>query len=132
MGFLEFEDSMESAGSWAGIALILAIIGGILTYFLFIKNKNKFSEKLEIVRDLLDFKIMIIEPILKILYLIITIYIVLISFNLISVHFLAFILFLLIGVVVTRLIYEACLVMIMIWKNTKEINEKLKSEKKTK
>lgn len=132
MDFFELEDSMESAGSWAGIALILAIIGGILTYFLFIKNKNKFSEKLEIVRDLLDFKIMIIEPILKILYLIITIYIVLISFNFISVHFLAFILFLLIGIVVTRLAYEACLVMIMIWKNTKEINEKLKPEKKTK
>lgn len=110
------------AAMWMVVALILAIIGGILVYFLFIRNKNlKLSAGLKKLRDLLDFKIMVIEPILKILYLIMTIFVILASFGFITINFLSFILGLLLGPVIVRLIYEASLMLVMIWKNTRII-----------
>ena len=69
---------------------------------------------------------MLIEPILKVSYIILAIFITLYSFNMISVSFISFLLTLVLGNIVLRLIYEWCLVLIMIWKNTTEINDKTK------
>ena len=67
---------------------------------------------------------MIIEPILKILYLIFTLYIILYSFTFIGTSFLLFLVVLILGPIIIRLIYEGSLIIIMIWKNTKEIAQK--------
>lgn len=110
---------------WIIVAAILAIVGGILVYFLFIKKDNKgLSKKLVTLKELLDFRIMIIEPILKVLYLIGTIYVILVSFAFIEISFWKFIATLILGPIVIRLVYEGFLIMIMIWKNTKEIAQK--------
>lgn len=116
-----------AAGSviWGIIAAVLAVVGGILVYFLFIKKDNKgLSKKLVTLKELLDFKIMIIEPILKVLYLIGTIYVILFSFSFIGQSFLLFLIVLILGPIIIRLVYEGFLIMIMIWKNTKEIATK--------
>ncbi len=122
----------QAMAVWTIVALILAIVGGILVYFLFIKGNQKLSKGLKTLKDLLDFKIMLIEPILKILYLIVTIFIILFSFNFIAVNFLVFLLFLILGPVVVRLIYEGSLILIMIWKNTKIISENTEKPKEKK
>lgn len=119
-------------GMWVVVSFILAIIGGILVYFLFIKSDNKLSDNMQKLKDLLDFKIMLIEPILKIVYLMLTIFIILVSFSLITVNFLAFILVLVLGPIGIRIAYELALIMVMLWKNTKEINDKLKQPKEAK
>ena len=117
--------ALAGSAIWGIIASVLAVIGGILVYFLFIKKYNKgLSKKLVTLKELLDFKIMIIEPILKVLYLIGTIYVILVSFSFISVSFLLFLVILILGPIVIRLVYEGFLIMIMIWKNTKEIAQK--------
>ena len=67
---------------------------------------------------------MIIEPILKVLYLIGTIYVILFSFSFIGQSFLLFLIVLILGPITIRLVYEGFLIMIMIWKNTKEIAQK--------
>ena len=116
-----------AAGSviWGIIAAVLAVVGGILVYFLFIKKDNTgLSKKLVALKELLDFRIMIIEPILKVLYLIGTIYIILFSFSFIGQSFLLFLVVLILGPIIIRLVYEGFLIMIMIWKNTKEIAQK--------
>ena len=116
-----------AAGSviWGIIAAVLAVVGGILVYFLFIKKDNKgLNKKLVTLKELLDFRIMIIEPILKVLYLIGTIYVILVSFAFIEISFWKFIATLIFGPIIIRLIYEGFLIMIMIWKNTKEIAQK--------
>lgn len=129
-GFEHAVESVAYAAMWTVIALILAIIGGVLVYFLFIRGKDlKLSSGLQKLRDLLDFKIMLIEPILKILYLVITIFIILISFNFITTNFLAFLLTLILGPVIVRIIYEASLMLVMIWKNTKLIADNTMKEK---
>ena len=117
--------ALAGSAIWGIIASVLAVIGGILVYFLFIKKDNKgLSKKLVTLKELLDFRIMIIEPILKVLYLIGTIYVILVSFSFISVSFLLFLVILILGPIVIRLVYEGFLIMIMIWKkrnSTKKI-----------
>ncbi|MBR3134943.1 hypothetical protein IKG54_00015, partial [Candidatus Saccharibacteria bacterium] len=103
---------------WAGIATILAIVGGILLYFLFVKSKNepkgKFAKWL---KDFLSFKIMWIEPILKCVYYIATIATILISFGFLGyggTGVLMFFCTLIFGPIAVRLMYEAAMMFIMI------------------
>ena len=69
---------------------------------------------------------MLIETILKITYIFIALLITLGSFALIGTSFIAFILTLIFGNILARVIYEASLIVIMIWKNTTEIKKNLK------
>lgn len=120
---------MAATGIWTIIALILAIIGGILVYFLFVKAKNNPKNKfLMWLKNFLAFKTMWIEPILKVVYYIETIFVVLISFAFISQSFLMFLLILVLGPIVTRLIYEMFMMFIMIWRNTQDIADNTKKK----
>lgn len=114
-------------GIWGIISIVLAIVGGILVYFLFVKSdkepKNKFLASL---KDFLAFKKMWIEALLKILYYIGTIFVMLISFSIISTSFLAFLLVFIGGPIVMRLVYEGLMIMIMIWRNTTDIAKNTK------
>ncbi|MBP5512702.1 hypothetical protein J6X73_00855 [Candidatus Saccharibacteria bacterium] len=117
------------AGIWTIIALILAIIGGVLVHFLFVKAKQEPKGKFLVwLKDFLAFKTMWIEPIMKVLYYIGTIFVVLASFSLISVSFLSFILTLVLGPIVIRLIYEGAMMFIMIWHNTQTIADSTKKK----
>lgn len=113
---------------WAVLAVVLAIVGGILVYFLFLNSKKdmKLTGFLKWLKDFLNFKTMILEVILKILYLISTIYVILLSFSFISVNFLTFLFVLIFGPILVRIIYESSLMFIMVWKNTSEINKNTK------
>lgn len=118
---------------WAGIATILAIVGGILLYFLFVKSKNepkgKFAKWL---KDFLSFKIMWIEPILKCVYYIATIATILISFGFLGyggTGVLMFFCTLIFGPIAVRLMYEAAMMFIMIWRNTRDIADNTSKKK---
>ncbi len=120
---------MASSGSgvWTIIAFVLAIIGAILAYFLFVKPEKNYPQKfVNWLRSFLNFNEMLIEPILKVTYIFFALFITLTSFNYISVSFLTFILMLTLGNLAVRVIYEASMMMVGIWKNTKEINKKMK------
>ncbi len=116
-----------ASGIWTIVSVILAVIGGIVLYFTFLskKNEGKFTGFLGWLYDFLTFKKMMIENVLKILYIIVALFVTLSSFGLISISFLAFLLTLVIGNVLTRVIYELLLVKLVICKNTTEINKKL-------
>ena len=118
----------ESSLTWMVIALLLAVIGGILIYFLFLKkeNENKYTGFVKYLYKFLSFKKMWLETILKVSYLILAIYITLTSFELIGTSFMAFVLTLVFGNIILRVIYELSLVLLTICRNTTEINKKLK------
>ena len=113
---------------WTVIAFIIAIAAGIMIYFMFVKDNKPVSEKLQKLKDLLDFKTMLIEPILKIVYIIATVFIILFSFGLISLNFVSFLMVLTLGPIAIRIVYELMMINIMIWKNTKEINDNIKAK----
>lgn len=131
----EYYDMMDSgfgisnsSTTWMIVAFILAIVGGILTYFLFLKkdNENKFTGFVNYLYEFLSFKKMWLETILKVSYLILTIYITLMSFELIGKSFIAFLLTLVFGNIILRVVYELSLILLTICRNTTEINKKLK------
>ena len=124
-GSSSMASGLEGAAIWMIIAAILAIIGGILLYFLFVRNntepKGKFAKWL---KDFLSFKIMWIEPILKVVYYIATIFVILFSFSFLAlggVGVLSFFMCLIFGPIVVRLTYEMTMMFIMIWRNTRDI-----------
>ena len=123
---------VAAVGVWTIIAAILALVGGILAYFLFVKSKTEPKGKfLKWLKDFLAFKTMWIEPIMKVCYYIATIFVVLISFAMISTSFLLFLGVLILGPIIIRLLYEMTMMYIMIWHNTQEIAKNTeKPEKK--
>lgn len=127
---LSSSNSAASASVWIIVSIILAIIGGILIYFLFLskKNEGKFNGFVGWLYDFLSFKKMFMEALLKITYLIVALYITLSSFALIGTSFIAFLAMLIIGNVVARLVYEFSLLLLVICRNTTEINKKLSNK----
>ena len=125
-------NDLAGAGIWMIIAAILAIVGGILVYFLFVKSKTepkgKFAKWL---KNFLAFKVMWIEPILKVVYYIATIFIILFSFTYLTLGgtgILFFFLSLVFGPVLIRIVYEMTMMFIMIWHNTQEIADNTKKK----
>ncbi len=114
------------AGVWVFISAILALVGGILVYVLFLnkKNEKKFTGFVKWLYDFLSFKTLTIEMLLKVFYLIGAIFITLGSFAFIGTSALAFFGMLILGNLVLRVIYEGSLLVILIYKNVKELNEK--------
>ena len=127
-----YTSAATGASIWGIIALVLAIVGGILVYFLFVnaktEPKGKFAKWL---KDFLSFKIMWIEPILKVVYYVATIFTVLYSFTFLALGgygFLMFLLCLVLGPIIIRIVYEATMMFIMIWRNTRDIAENTKKK----
>ena len=130
---LSTSDAVNSS-VWLIVSIILAVIGGILIYFLFLskKNEGKFKGFVGWLYDFLSFKKMFMEALLKITYLIVALYITLSSFALIGSNFIGFLAMLIIGNVVARLVYEFSLLLLVICRNTTEMNKKLSSNKEEK
>ena len=127
-----YGSTAQGIGIWSIIALILSIVGGILIYFLFVKQKAEPKGKfLKWLKDFLTFKIMWIEPILKVVYYILTIFVILYSFTFLALGgygILPFFLCLILGPVVVRLGYEMTMMFIMIWRNTRDIADNTKKK----
>lgn len=120
-------DTTSNIAMWSIIAFIIAVAAGILVYFLFLRSKEPVSNGFQKVKDFLNFKTLLIEPLLKILYLVLTIFIILYSFTFIALGmFGTFLIVLIVGPIVLRLCYESFIIVIMIWKNTKEISDNTK------
>ncbi|MBP3766379.1 MAG: hypothetical protein J6G98_04285 [Bacilli bacterium] len=116
----------EELGVWVIISFIAAIVGGIIFYFTFLskENENAYTGFTKTLYDFLNFNTLTIEGLLKICYLITAIFITLLSFGFITTSFLAFILFITLGNLMMRVLYEFSLLVILIYKNVKEINNK--------
>ena len=121
---------------WFIISAILAVIGGILVYFLFVKSKTepkgKFAKWL---KDFLSFKIMWLEAILKVVYYAATIFVILFSFTFLGaigvmggIALVMFLACLILGPVLVRVGYEMTMMFIMIWHNTRDIADNTKKK----
>ena len=112
---------------WLIISLVAALAGCFVVYFVFVQKKENPKQPFWAwLKEFLRFDKMLIEPILKITYYFVAIFITLSSFALIDLSFWMFLLELIFGNLFARIIAEAVLIKIMIWKNTTEIKKHLK------
>lgn len=118
----------STVGGWYIASIILAVIGALLVVFLFItkQNKDKFKGFTKWLYDFLNFDFLTLELIVKALYAGATIFVILNSINYIAIDFLEFLKYLLMGIVLTRLVFELLIMLIKIWRNTTDINNKMK------
>lgn len=125
-------NSAQTAASWAQPVFWISLIGAILVFFLFLtkKNEGKFKGFVAWLYDFLAFKKMVVESILKIAYIFVALYITIMSFSVIGANFGMFLLILVGGNILVRVIYEIALVLLIVCKNTTEINKKLSKEEK--
>lgn len=112
---------------WIIISCILAIFGGIALYVLYLNPDNEKNVKENILKlhQFFNFKITIIQPILKILYLITAIAITLSSFAYIGTNFFKFLFILVFGNVALRITFEVLLLLITLTNNVSDINKKI-------
>ena len=115
----------EATLIWMIIAAVLAVVGGLVLYFTFLRRKNdeKFKGFLGWLYDFLTFKKMFIENLLKVTYLILALFVTLFSFG--TGSFLSFIVTLLLGNLAVRVTYEFSLILLVICRNTTDISKKL-------
>ena len=117
----------QAEAIWIVVSAVLALVGGILIYFLFVKGKTEPKGKfMKWLKDFLSFKTMWIEPLMKIAYYFATIFVILGSFGYISTSFLSFLGMLIGGPIVVRLTYELVMMFIMVWRNTQTIADNTK------
>ena len=114
---------------WIIISLFLAVIGGIILYNTYFskEKENKYNGYKKILYDYINFNITIIEPLFKVLYLILSIAITLISLTFITTNFFKFIGIIVFGNIILRLIFEFILLMLKLFKDVSEINKKTKT-----
>jgi hypothetical protein len=121
-------NTVSKTTSFGLISLILAIAAALVIYFVFMDKKasKKYTGFLKGLYEYLHFNLFFIEPILKISYIAVAIYITLISFNLISTSFYLFLAVLIGGNVIARIFFELIMVTYKICINVIEINKKMK------
>lgn len=120
--------SMNGTYIWLIISAVIAVIGGCALYFIF--TNKEFSGKFKGISkkavEYLTFEKGILLPILKVSYLIITIYVTLSSFALIGQNFVSFLVMLVAGNVAVRVGYEMALLIVGLAADVKEIKKGLK------
>ena len=124
---------------WIIISVLLAVIGGIFLYVNYFREDKEYKGFKKLLYDFINFKFTIIEPIFRILYLIIAIALTLSSLSLITTNFFEFITVIVFGNIIVRIIFKLLLLTQKLFKDVSEINEKtpkkeikLKQEKKQK
>ncbi len=117
--------------TYAIIIFILSIVFALLVYFLFLKpaNEDKLEGFLKKLYDFLSFRVMTLEAFLRICYLFFAIFITLLSFGVIGQSFFGFLFILIVGNLIIRVVFEWSLLLLMLYKNTKDIREYMRPKK---
>jgi hypothetical protein len=125
------------ASAGAGVALVIftaiGLIGGIALFFTFMskKNEGRFTGFLGWLYGFLNFKSLLAESLLRALYAIAACTTTLVSLVVLfsgvnfGIAFLGFLVILVFGNAIVRILYEFMLIKLIVAKNTSEINAKL-------
>ena len=111
---------------WTIIALVLAVVGGIVLYFTVFskKNENKYNGVMRVLYDLVQFKYFVIDDIYRILYIVSVLAVTLLSFNYIGKW--QFLVILIGGNLVLRVTFECFMLFINLCHNVRDMANKKK------
>ena len=109
------------------ILFLIALVGGVCAYLMFVKSDEEPKDpRLVKLKEFLSFKKMIIEGLLKITYIVFALFITLYSFQImVGTSFITGLMLLILLNIMLRIGYEASLIVLLIWRNTSDINKKL-------
>lgn len=115
------------------IFLVAALAGGVVLYFLVFgkKKDGKYQGFMKWLYDFVHFRVLTVEAIVKILYLISAIAVTLSSFLYFAGGLIGLLLCplqIVLGNILVRVAYEFAIMMILLVRNTNEINAKLKNQ----
>ena len=144
MSLLEGASMSSSAGVFGILVTLVAIVATILICIMVLpENKRESLPKFfQILQDIFNFKSLLIEKILKVLYTFSTLFCVFVGFFMLfsfnSSDIFGYtqtswaggsgLLLMILGPIVVRLAYEVLMMFILLVKNTIEINNKLKNK----
>ena len=122
------DKTLTASFVWIMMSIFVALIGGIALYFLFTDKefRKKIKGNTKKIVEFLSFEKNILVPILKISYLVITLFIILYSILLIRFTFFAFLVTLIFGNLAVRIVYELLMLFVGLTKNVREIKKGLK------
>lgn len=104
------------------ISGILALLVAIVIFAFVVKTNRTFKNKfLGWYKEFLNFRSILIENILKFLYLFLSFFITFVSFTLIKESFIEFLSLLIVGNLALRILFELILMIIIIWKNGSDL-----------
>ena len=127
-------DSIQSTLILMIVAVVLAIVCTVLS-FIFItpeKKRGTLPKFFQIVHDVFNFKGLMIEAILKALYIFFTLFAILYNFFLLFVQTWTGLFGLILAPIFIRLIFEFLMMAILLVKNVISINNKLQKESESK
>lgn len=109
------------------ILFLIALVGGICAYLMFVKSDEEPKDpRLLKLKEFLSFKKMIIEGLLKATYIVFALFVTLYSFLImVDTSFITGLMLLILLNILLRIGYEASLIVLLIWRNTSDINKKL-------
>ena len=107
------------------LAGLLTIAGGIALYILFVRKPNRFSGAVAKLHSILNFEHFFTESLLRALYCITVVGLVVYSVILLFSHFFLALLLFVIGNLIARISYEYALLLLVLCRNTQEINRKM-------
>lgn len=109
------------------ILFLIALVGGICAYLMFVKSDEEPKDpRLLKLKEFLSFNKMIIEGLLKATYIIFALFITLYSFQImVGTSFITGLMLLILLNIMLRIGYETSLIVLLIWRNTSDINKKL-------
>lgn len=107
------------------IAAIVVIAGGLALYFLFARKANHFQGMIAKLHDALNFRTFYTEKIIRALYCITVVGIVVYSVILLFSQFFTALLLFVLGNLTARIVYEYALLLLVLCRNTQEINRKI-------
>lgn len=109
------------------VLFLIALAGGVCAYLLFVKNGEQPSHPFLVkLKEYLSFKTMIIEDLLKATYIIVAIFVTLYSLQIMfGTSFITGLVMLIFLNIFVRIAHEASLVLLLIWRNTNDIKNKL-------
>ena len=107
------------------LALIVMLTGGLALYFLFVRQPNRYTGALARLHEILNFRHFFTEALLRALYCITVVGLGVYSLILLFTHFFLALMLFVGGNIVARIGYEYALLLLVMCRNTQEINRKL-------
>ena len=107
------------------LALLVIVAGGLALYFLFVRKPNTYKGPAASLHDILTFRTFFTEKLIRVLYCIAAVAIAVYSVMLLFSHFFAALFVFVVGNLVARITFEYALLLLVLCRNTQEINRKL-------